>query len=232
MRIQEKEQKRQSKLASSKHSTIDVNKLWEEMNRPGPLPPVRMEDEDIVQNMSDKASGSAPDKNLAFKEQDKENVPVSSDADTITIKRTYKFAGEVHTEEKTVSRDSAEAQLWLAQQQGSKTQNISADGKVVHRPLRKISRFDPNLSNIASFGSSWAARNAEGQDSRFRGHKLNVVEKSKMDWAAHVDTEGLKEELDVHAKAKDGYLNRMDFLREVEERKEAEARAARLQTTG
>jgi hypothetical protein len=232
MRIQEKKQKRDSKLASSKHSTIDVNKLWEEMNRPGPLPPLRIEGEGTDKNMLQKPAENGRAGPLPEMEQDKENVPVPDDVDTVTIKRTYKFAGEVHTEEKTVQRNSAEAQLWLAQQQGSKTQSVAMDGKIVQRPLRKISRFDPNLNNIGSFGSSWSARNAEAQDAYFKGPKLNVVEKSKMDWAAHVDTEGLKEELDVHAKAKDGYLNRMDFLREVEVRKEEEARAARLQTRG
>jgi hypothetical protein len=49
-----------------------------------------------------------------------------------------------------------------------------------------------------------------------------------VDWAVHVDAEGFKAELDTHAKAREGYLSRMDFLRGVEERKEAEARAARL----
>ena len=144
----------------------------------------------------------------------------------ITIKRTYKFAGEIHTEEKTVLKSSAEAQLWLSQHQSSKPEMLTPDGHVVQRPLRTFSRFDPNLSNLDAFKSSWAGKNA--QTANFKGPKLNVVEKSKMDWAVHVDSEGLKDELDTHAKAKEGYLNRMDFLRDVEQRKEIEARDARL----
>ena len=226
MRTQEKDERRKNKLASSKGSTIDVDKIWEEMNRPPPAPLPRVENKPVDQ--ASPQIGGKDSKGLASSTagSDKENVPLNDGEENITIKRTYKFAGEVHVEEKTVPKSSAEAQLWLSQQQTSKRASPAADGKVVNRPLRKISRFDPNFSNLHAFKNSWTATNA--QDERFKGPKLNVVEKSKMDWAEHVDNEGLKEELDTHAKAKEGYLTRMDFLREVEENKEAEARAARL----
>ncbi|KIX07264.1 uncharacterized protein Z518_01917 [Rhinocladiella mackenziei CBS 650.93] len=222
MRVREKDERRRSKLASIKGSTVDVDKIWEEMNRPGPLPPPRLEGDTIDQKGPPKGT---PGSTLISGDVSKENVPATDAEETITIKRTYKFAGEVHVEEKTVLKSSAEAQLWLSQQQ-SKSETSAPGGKVVHRPLRKISRFDPNFSNLDAFKASWALKNVRGAS--FKGPKLNVVEKSKMDWAVHVDTEGLKEELDTHAKAKEGYLNRMDFLKGVEERKEAEARAARL----
>ncbi|KAL2435105.1 SWR1-complex protein 5 [Exophiala dermatitidis] len=227
MRMREKEERKRTKLASCKGSTIDVDKLWEEMNRPDPLPPPRVEGEaqgpDPKPPTNDVASTQLMP--TLGKEGNKENVPSVDGEETITIKRTYKFAGEVHVEEKTVPKSSAEAQLWLSQQQLSKPTSSAESGSAVSRPLRKISRFDPNFGNLGAFKGSWAAQTHEPG---FKGPKLNVVEKSKMDWAAHVDTEGLKEELDTHAKAKEGYLNRMDFLRGVEERREAEARAARL----
>lgn len=225
MRIREKEERKRNKLASSKGSTIDVNKIWEEMNRPVPVPlhmeadgdhePSYVRDKDDYRGRSPSAGDG-----------EKENVPTAEREETIVIKRTYKFAGEVHVEEKTVLKSSAEAQLWLSQQKSSKGETPAANGSATNRPLRKISRFDPNFSNLDTFKASWASQNA--QATNFKGPKLNVVEKSKMDWAVHVDAEGLKEELDTHAKAKEGYLGRMDFLREVEDRKEAEARTARL----
>ena len=229
MRNREKEERKQNKLASTKTSTVDVDKLWEEMNRPGPLPLPTLEEHTGRQDGVVQKPDDTPNFDLVSSGADKNHVPVKDGAETITIKRTYKFAGEVHVEEKTVPKSSAEAQLWLSQQQSGKTASAAqADGTVANRPLRKISRFDPNLSNIASFRNSWVARNADIHDADFKGPKLNVVEKSKMDWATHVDAEGLQEELDTHAKAKEGYLTRMDFLREVEARKETEARAARL----
>lgn len=227
MRDKEKDERKRNKLATSKGSTIDVNKLWEEMNRPttGVVPGTEGDDLDKTLSPNSKSN------NVIAGDGDKENHPVANaDADhdageMITIKRTYKFAGEIHTEEKTVPKSSAEAQLWLSQHQSPKPEALTPDGHVVQRPLRTFSRFDPNLSNLDAFKSSWVGRNA--QSTNFKGPKLNVVEKSKMDWAVHVDSEGLKDELDTHAKAKEGYLNRMDFLRDVEQRKEDEARDAR-----
>ncbi|EXJ62158.1 hypothetical protein A1O7_02591 [Cladophialophora yegresii CBS 114405] len=228
MRTKEKEERTRRKLASSKGSTIDVDKLWEEMNRPASLPPPRIEEDDQALNQVQQSglTDNSRSLNIVSGDSEKENVPANNGEATITIKRAYKFAGEVHVEEKTVLRSSAEAQLWLSQQRPSEGNGPAANGKLVNRPLRKFSRFDPNLSNMDAFKGAWGARNV--QNTKFRGPKLNVVEKSKMDWAEHVDTEGLKEELDLHAKAKEGYLTRMDFLRGVEERRDAEARAVRL----
>lgn len=210
MRERDKEEQKQNKLASIKGSTIDVDKLWEEMNRPGPLPPVSVihTDDTSVQQES------IPAKNV-----DKDTI---EGPEMITIKRTYKFAGELHTEIKSVPKDSAEAKLWLAQQ-SDKSPVLDAEGKVIRRPLRKFSRFDPNYSNLDAFKGSWSlTQNAT------TGPKLNVVEKSKMDWAVHVDAEGLQEELSEHAKSKNSYLHQSDFLRSVSQRKDDEAREARL----
>ena len=223
MREREKEEKKKTKLASVKGSTVDVNKLWEDMNRPGSTPLIHVE-----QSQPPKDQGGDPSKAATTdinnqQAANKENDPRLTEM--ITIKRTYKFAGELHTEEKTVPKSSAEARLWLAQQ-ASKPQTKDAEGRVVHRPLRRVSRFDPNFNHLDTFKGSWTPTAGKKGPT---GPKLNVVEKSKMDWAVHVDAEGLKEELDVHAKAKDSYLHRTDFLRGVEQRKETDARAARLQ---
>lgn len=225
MRTQEKEERRNNKLASSKGSTIDVNKIWEDLNKPTPLRSPRIEHDTANEIQPATETDTSKSLNIVSGDSETENV-LANREETIIIKRTYKFAGEVHVEERTVLKSSAEAQLWLSQQQPLKNNSPAADGRLPNRPLRKLSRFDPNLSNMNSFKGSWASLNAH--EANFKGPKLNVVEKSKMDWAEHVDTEGLKEELDTHAKAKEGYLTRMDFLREVEERKEAESRAARL----
>jgi hypothetical protein len=213
MRQRDQDEKKRNKLASTKASTIDVNKLWEEMNNPDFIA------RGLVLSQSGETDPSVAVASQLEMTAEKENAPTLDDM--ITIKRTYKFAGETHTEEKTVPKSSAEAQLWLAQQ-AVKPQVLDAEGRVVQRPMRRVSRFDPNVHDLESFKGNWAA-----QAKTAKGPKLNVVEKSKMDWASHVDAEGLKDELDTHAKAKEGYMHRMDFLREVEQRKEEEARAAR-----
>ena len=224
MRDREREEKKKKNKPASIHSsTVDVEKLWEQMNSPAAVDlnaPVQMQ-EDVGATTEDPSAKDDANSNLS---NNKENVAESGE-DMITIKRTYVFAGQTHTEQKAVPKSSAEARLWLSQQ-ASKSQARDAEGRVVQRPLRKVSRFDPNLNSIDAFKGGWVAL-ANGMKAP-TGPKLNVVEKSKMDWAVHVDSEGLKEELDEHAKAKGGYLNRMDFLRDVERRKEDEARAARL----
>lgn len=217
MRERDREEKKRSRLANIEGSTIDVEKAWAEMNRPGPLPPVKVAGAEPV------AATNREDESAAV--EVKENISALHGAEMITIKRKFKFAGEVHVEEKVVPKSSAEARLWLSQQE-EKSQPITDDGVVIQRPLRKISRFDPNYNNIAAFKVNWSR--SDLKDEPFKGPKLNVVEKSKMDWASHVDAEGLKDELDEHAKAKEGYHGRMDFLNEVEQRKEEEARQARI----
>lgn len=205
MRANEQEEKQKRKVVDIKSSTVDVNRIWEELQRPGPLPPIRIEGEQEIESPTKKQEAAAPVEEM------------------ITIKRQFKFAGEVHVEDKTVPKSSAEARLWLSQQENKNKEPPEATESGRQRPLRKISRFDPNYSNLDSFKNHLI----KVQPDAFKGPKLNVVEKSKMDWASHVDAEGLKHELDVAAKAKGAYLNRMDFLGEVEQRKEEEARLAR-----
>lgn len=221
MRDRDKEEKKKSRLATVKGSTIDVNKIWEDMNRSEPLPPPKIETTETVDvdDAVTKQSAALQPKPPILDENALEEM--------ITIKRTYKFAGEVHTEEKTVPKSSAEAKLWLSQQ-SFQSQTALGVGATLRRPLRRISRFDPNHSNMAAFQKNWNKTGSKPGRAGFDGLKLNTVEKSKQDWAAHIDREGLQEELQEAAKAKGGYLGRQDFLNEVEQKREEEARAARM----
>ena len=239
MREQERVEKKKSKLASIKSSTIDVDKLWAEMNEPDPpnLPPATVEISPVGVSGGASTNDSAalassqgvakPSASNGTVGPLKEKLHLEKDlSNMITIKRTYRFAGEVHTEEKTVLRSSAEAQLWLAQRESKTQLGLGPDARPSRRPLRKISRFDPNLNNLGSMNKSWSKQAIA--EATVSGPSLNTVEKSKQDWAAHVDDEGLQEELDKHAKSKDAYLQRKGFLQAVEQQKDEEARLARL----
>lgn len=136
--------------------------------------------------------------------------------DIITIKRSYVFAGETIIEEKIVPRSSAEASLYLQNQQ--KSSSALPNQPPLRRPLKRKSRFEPNPEgNVKGLPAS-----------ANKGPKLNVVEKSKLDWAGYVDKEGMQDELKNAEKAKDGYLSRTDFLGRVEAKREDELRSARL----
>jgi hypothetical protein len=169
--------------------------------------------------------------------QQQKHQPVLPSEKMIKIKRTYKFAGELITEEKLVPKDSAEAKLFLSEANGetaNTTEVEDTDSKKsalkLRRPLRKASRFDPNPVGLIK--KNWerqpAVDTAAGENGGATGPKLNTVEKSKLDWATYVDQAGIKDELNVHSRAKEGYLGRMDFLDRVEAKREEERRNVRL----
>ncbi|KAF8477242.1 bucentaur or craniofacial development-domain-containing protein [Kalaharituber pfeilii] len=136
----------------------------------------------------------------------------------INISHTYEFAGEIHTTNKLVPLDSAEAKLYLsslsnssptANGGGAATENgddKSADPPK-RRPLKRTSAFDVPAASK-------------------KPNKLNTLEKSKLDWAGFVDQEGIKEDLERAGKG-GGYLDRQAFLGRVEERREGVWREGR-----
>ncbi len=147
----------------------------------------------------------------------------------IRIKRTYRFAGKVHTEEKLVAKDSAEAKLYLASE-GEKAD--VGDAPARHMPRKAFrSAFEPagdqtmHRSDLdLGMGVRLKARELAQQNAK----KLNTVEKSRMDWAGFVDKEGIQDELAMAGKSKDSFAERQLFLARSEAKKEDEARRLRL----
>ena len=124
--------------------------------------------------------------------------------DTVKIKRSYEFAGQVITysssllflmisEEKDVLRDSAEAKAYFSSIHMSPPPNSAASSS---QPVRRPMKRKSNLEEMAK-GNKPA--------------KLNVLEKSRLDWATFVDKEGINEDLKQFNK--DGYVERQEFLR-------------------
>lgn len=155
------------------------------------------------------------------------------DQKMIKIKRTYKFAGEMITEEKVVPKDSAEAKAFMSSGENIEFAEVdavataAADAALnLRRPLRKVSRFDPNPTGMIK--KSWEKQPLLEVTDTATGPKINTVEKSRLDWAQYVDQAGIKDELRTHSKAKEGYMGRMDFLGRMEARRDEEARQARL----
>lgn len=224
LRFLDYRQEEQRPLAKTDGATIDVDTLWAQMNAdPGavittPQSNQKQTDNTAVGERGDESSARAP----------------KPHEETIAIKRTYKFAGEVITEEKVVPKHSAEAKFYLASLENTKfkpqdgQQDQTQKTPTNRRPLRRISRFDPNPPDAIK--KSWA-KQAKPEEAA-KGPKLNTVMKSKLDWATYVDREGIQDELNVHSKAKDSYLNRTDFLGRTEARKEEERKNLRLKNMG
>ncbi|KAL4788551.1 bucentaur or craniofacial development-domain-containing protein [Aspergillus varians] len=238
MRVQEE----RKPLAKIDGATVDVDALWAQMNAQGPelgVPPLKdAEKQDEAPPANDvEMRGQADTTQPSAAAQEKRSQTQYPDG-MVKIKRSYKFAGEVITEEKVVHRDSAEAKLFLsggedgevitATEDDIETENARENHIIrLRRPLRKISRFDPNPTGVIK--KSWEKQPlTEAGQASARGPKINTVEKSRLDWAAYVDSAGISDELRVHSKAKDGFLGRMDFLDRVDAAKEEERRNARL----
>ena len=129
-----------------------------------------------------------------------------------------------------VARDSAEAKLYLA----SLGENVDpeADDAPQRRMPKKAFRsaFEPiidQLNQRTDLNLGMTVR-LKAREMAKEAKKLNVVEKSKMDWAGFVDKEGIKDELALAGKSKDSYTARQDFLARSEARREEDARRARL----
>ncbi|KAK3401122.1 SWR1-complex protein 5 [Sordaria brevicollis] len=225
------EKEKRASAAVSGPVTVDVDALWAQM---------------ISEPVIPRTSSAKPDESAEAakpsSQQPDANKVKDSDSDFIKIKRTYNFAGKVHTEEKLVARDSAEAKLYLA----SLGENAPpADGEAAaedesstKRMPRKAFRsvFEPiteaNSAHRSDLNLSMAARLQAREANGGKAKKLNTVEKSKMDWAVAVDKMGLKDELELAGKSKDSFAARQDFLARSEMRREEEARRARLATAG
>ncbi|KAM3566937.1 hypothetical protein ARSEF4850_000108 [Beauveria asiatica] len=200
--------------------TVDVDAIWKQMLTGQPIIP-----ETTKENTSS-------DPKAAENASEAENQIESSD--TIKIKRTYNFAGKVHTEEKMVARDSAEAKLYLASEEG-KAAATASEASPPKRATRKAFRsaFEPVI-----VGGDGAARRLDlnlGLAARLQAakelqaaKKLTTVEKSRMDWAGYVDKEGIQDELALAGRSKHSYAAKQDFLARSQAIREEDSRRARM----
>ncbi|KAL2124024.1 hypothetical protein VTJ04DRAFT_389 [Mycothermus thermophilus] len=238
MRAAEKEEKRMK--TASGPVTIDVDALWAEMistpvvRQPGKEPP----------NATPKPS-SQPQQQQQQQPPD-QKPSATEESNLIRIKRTYHFAGKVHTEEKLVPRDSAEARLYLAENPDADVTPSASDSEPNKRIPRKAFRsiFEPTPPpDTTSSGTNptFTARRTdlnlcvaerirarEKAAAEAEARKLNTVEKSRMDWAGFVDREGIRDELELAGRSKHSFAARQEFLARSDAVREEEARRARM----
>jgi len=233
-------------LVDASAATIDVNALWASMISGKP----KTKDPEIKPSVE---SSTAVDPKDGLRPDVRRNVTtlqhgridsrspstLSEGPDAmIMIKRTYTFAGKVHTEQKLVPRNSAEAKLYLATQNtasATTTEDLSPTFTKPKRPPKKARRsiFEPvtevlpQRTDLHFSVSKDSGVRPVGAEAGKEAKKLNTVEKSALDWAGFVDKEGIKDELDAAGKSKGAYRTRQEFLARVEGKREEEARKAR-----
>ncbi|KAI0122277.1 BCNT-domain-containing protein [Daldinia grandis] len=231
MRAVEKVEKKSR--AATGPVTIDVDDLWTKMTA-APLIPSKadVETEKEPQKPAQERESDEQPKGTKDRPQ-AEKSGGEGLASMIKIKRTYNFAGKVHVEEKLVPRDSAEAKLYLASQDPTSVEAAEAEAED-NQPRRKPRKafrsiFEPVIEGLAQRADLNLGMDARLQlREQAKAKKLNVVEKSRMDWAGFVDKEGIKDELELAGKSKESYVNRQDFLARVAANRDEEARKARI----
>jgi hypothetical protein len=220
--------------------TVDVDALWAEMLSGKTKPKEAENDPSGTADMEIDSRGSlSPDANrngVSSKDVIGE-APSTVDGEPdsmIMIKRTYNFAGQIHTEQKLVPRDSAEAKLFLASQDAAADPSEEDNSLLLvkpKRPTKKARRsvFEPIMKLPRRTDLHFGIRKDTGIEITAIGKdakKLNTVEKSAMDWAGFVDKEGIKDDLTAAGKSKGAYRARQEFLARVEHKKDEEARRA------
>lgn len=157
------EKKERRPLARVDGATADVDAIWATLST-APVAKTNDEAKGDVGMRGEEAGKGQEEAQDAIRQGEVEE-------EMITIKRTYDFAGDRITEERQVSKSSAEAKLYLAQQQEKLEKQLSSSKKVaessatpdtdrkdivegegeqetdkpaVRRPLHRPSRFDSN----------------------------------------------------------------------------------------
>lgn len=234
------EQKERRPLARTEGATVDVDALWATMIA-APLKPLQPVPSEGTATTKDSAAPAVAQIPASVEEEEQ-----------VTVKKVYTFAGQDTTEEKQVPRSQLQKYIkdgWTPLETSDKpadTEQKPTDPSEpaqpkIRRPLRRPTRFDPNPTGFVralgpEYQLSWprhgvTALHAEQENAPAseapkakmdKAHKLNVVDKSRLDWTGFVDKEGIAEELDTHGKTKEAYLGRMDFLAGVEARREDE----------
>ncbi|KAI0719100.1 bucentaur or craniofacial development-domain-containing protein [Cerioporus squamosus] len=151
----------------------------------------------------------------------------------VKVVKRYRFAGEEVTEVKEVPADTDEAKKWPrwtpsadtsagaspkdasiseAAFTASASETSSAASPAPVKPPAKRTGPRKAKSKLADIPSS----------QKEPVKKLTTLDKSAMDWRAHVEGESsqpIKEELDANRRG-GGYLEKVEFLQRVEARKE------------
>ncbi|KAI9137727.1 bucentaur or craniofacial development-domain-containing protein [Paraphysoderma sedebokerense] len=170
-----------------------VDSIWEEMNKPVSV------SSSISQNLNDG--------NQTVKSNDKTDT---QDAPNEEAER--KESGPSSLTSSTLPKNLVSSSPSTSATPASNSSNPNVNSAAsVHSNIEKHKRR-PGPAKRSSGLSALASK--YGVDLG-PAKKLNTLEKSKQDWNKFVDKEGIKDELQY--KNKDGYLEKVDFLKRMDE---------------
>jgi len=241
------EGKEKRPLARTEGATVDVDALWAQMTA-APLVPLQAQIQE-----PEAPKDHAPVLHIPATVEEEEQVAIKkvytfAGQDTTEEKQVPRSQLEKYLKDGWKTLDAPTA---ATPQEEAPLESSNDTGPKIRRPLRRPSRFDPNPTGYVralapEYQLTWPrtkattlqseqehAPDAEAPAAKKadKAQKLNVVDKSRMDWTGFVDKEGIAEELDTHGKTKEAYLGRMDFLAGVEARREEERRNLKIKAT-
>lgn len=187
-----------------------------------------------------KVTNAATDANIADKTpsstdcSDKKGPsPAASDEDKkmekasskITITQVFDFAGEEVRVTKEVEANSREAKNHL--KKGTDTQSSLSPQKTTTTTTSSSPGPSPSVGKRPA---PPAGGGMTSLLSRIGGKKpkMSTLEKSRLDWDAFKTEEGISDELAIHNRGKEGFVERKNFLERVDQRQFQLERDVRL----
>ncbi|XP_008066101.1 craniofacial development protein 1 isoform X2 [Carlito syrichta] len=133
-----------------------------------------------------------------------EELEKPKETEKVKITKVFDFAGEEVRVTKEVDATSKEAKSFFKQNEKEKPQ--------AHVP-----------SALPSLPAGSGLKRSSGMSSLLgkigaKKQKLSTLEKSKLDWESFKEEEGIGEELAIHNRGKEGYIERKAFLDRVDHR--------------
>nr|XP_004659672.1 craniofacial development protein 1 [Jaculus jaculus] len=122
----------------------------------------------------------------------------------VKITKVFDFAGEEVRVTKEVDAASKEAKSFLKQNEKEK-------------PQTEVPSAAPSLPAGSGVKRSSGMSSLLGKIGA-KKQKMSTLEKSKLDWESFKEEEGIGEELAIHNRGKEGYIERKAFLERVDHR--------------
>ncbi|XP_041506878.1 craniofacial development protein 1 [Microtus oregoni] len=134
-----------------------------------------------------------------------EELEKPKESEKVKITKVFDFAGEEVRVTKEVDAASKEAKSFLKQNEKEKPQAVVPSAAAPALPAGSgIKRSSGMSSLLGKIGA--------------KKQKMSTLEKSKLDWENFKEEEGIGEELAIHNRGKEGYIERKAFLDRVDHR--------------
>ncbi|GAB1293676.1 Craniofacial development protein 1 [Apodemus speciosus] len=126
------------------------------------------------------------------------------ESEKVKITKVFDFAGEEVRVTKEVDATSKEAKSFLKQAEKENPQALATSAGTPLPAGSGIKRTSGMSSLLGKIGA--------------KKQKMSTLEKSKLDWESFKEEEGIGEELAIHNRGKEGYIERKAFLDRVDHR--------------